>query len=701
MSDFLQKELVYIKGVGPKRAELLQKELGLTTVRDLLYFTPFRYEDRSSFIPIGKVDPSLKEVQVKAKVKTVREMGQARKRRLSVVVFDDTGYLELVWFKGVNFWRTKLKVGQEYIFYGKPSKFGSRINISHPEVIDAKEKQEAGNSSMEPVYHSTQAMKKANLESKQLRKIYTAVFEDPSLNIEENLPNWLLQAEGLAPRSEALRIIHFPKHLEQMEEALRRLKQEELFFMQLKLLRIRGLHAVNNPGFVFKHFQRTKQFVAEVLPFTFTKAQNRVLGEIKKDLQSGQQMNRLLQGDVGSGKTVVAFVSILMALDNGCQACLMAPTELLAQQHFKSLIPFVESLGLDMRLLTGSTKQSVRNEILPLLEGGNLPIIVGTHALLEDKVRFNRLGLVVIDEQHRFGVAQRARLWEKNPQGPRPHVLVMTATPIPRTLSMTMYGDLHVSVIDELPKGRKPVRTVHRYEKSRKDVYDFVKGEIAKGRQAYFVYPLIEESETLPYKDVEQGLKVAREYFPLENYSIVVVTGAMTPSEKEANMLAFAQGKAQIMIATTVIEVGINVPNASIMVIESAEKFGLSQLHQLRGRVGRGSEQSYCILMTDYQISATGRTRLETMVRTNDGFEIAEVDLRLRGPGDMMGTQQSGKLEMHFADLAKDGQLVEKAREAATKVLTDDFALAKEENKLMKKELTFYNHIAHEWSEIS
>lgn len=697
---YLDQEITYAQKVGPKKAELLEKEWGVETFRDMLYTIPFRYEDRSTFLPINKIHSGLKAAQVKAKVKSIREMGQGRKRRLSVVIFDETGYMELVWFKGVTWIKKQIKKGEEYIFYGRPSSFRRKVNMSHPEISNADAQSSEGGR-MEGVYNTTQAMKKAYLESKALRKIMRHILEKGKDRIPENLPHEILQKENFMPRYEALYQVHFPENPEQLEEALRRLKFEELFFMQVRLLQVRGLRRAENPGLKLSKLDRVNHFIKDLLPFDLTGAQKRVLKEIREDLLSGAQMNRLLQGDVGSGKTIVAFISMLMAIDNGFQTCLIAPTEVLAQQHFKSLLPFAKQMNLDIRLLTGSTKQSVRSELFPKMAAGQVPIVVGTHALLEEKVKFHGLGLCVIDEQHRFGVAQRAKLWEKNPGAIRPHILIMTATPIPRTLAMTMHGDLHVSVIDELPAGRKPVRTVHRYENRRVQVYDFVKEEIAKGRQAFFVYPLIEESESLPYRDVEAGLEMARQHFPEDQYEIVVVTGAMPSEDKDAGMKRFAEGKAQIMIATTVIEVGINVPNASLMLVESAEKFGLSQLHQLRGRVGRGAEQSYCILMTDYKLSANARTRLETMVRSNDGFEIAEVDLQLRGPGDILGTQQSGKLEMHFADLARDTQVVEKARHYAYEILKEDINLSADQYKNAREELHYYETMTHQWNEIS
>lgn len=678
----LKTPIGYLTGVGPHRAEVLNKELNIFTFGDLLHFYPFRYVDRTIFHKINNIDPYALGVQFVGRLINYSIQGEKRSKRLIATVKDDTGLAQLVWFQGLRWIEKSLTVGQVYIIYGKPSLFNGQISISHPEVEVYKAKR--AERAFQPVYSSTEKLKRLSLDSKGISKLIGVLIE--LLKIEESLPPEIVNKHNLVPLKTALHHIHFPKDPTTLALAKYRLKFEELFILQLKVLKTKMASSNRFAGPVFEKVgEHFNLFYKKKLPFELTNAQKRVLKEVRKDTVHGAQMNRLLQGDVGSGKTIVALMSMLLAIDNGYQACLMAPTEILAQQHYQGLKSLVGN-DIAIELLTGSTKQKLRKEIYSSLEQGELQILVGTHALLEDKVRFNNLGLAIIDEQHRFGVQQRAKLWRKNTIPP--HMLVMTATPIPRTLAMTLYGDLDISVIDELPAGRRPIVTVHLKEDRRLRMFGLLREEISKGRQVYVVYPLIEESEKLDLLYLEAGMEALEREFPLPTYKIGIVHGRLTPKEKESEMDRFAKGETQILVATTVIEVGVNVPNASVMVIENAERFGLSQLHQLRGRVGRGAEQSFCVLMSKDKLSKESKIRLETMVRTNDGFEIAETDLQLRGPGDIAGLQQSGIIDLKIADLATDQQLLQMARTEAIQVFDEDPGLEKNENVLLKKLLT-------------
>jgi ATP-dependent DNA helicase RecG len=696
--DFLHTDIIYLKGVGPERGKVLQTELKISTYRDLLFHFPFRYIDRSNFSAIRSIFQGENTVQIKAKVIEIKEIGEQRKKRLTAIVGDDSGTVELVWFKGINWIKPLLQVGAVYTIFGRVTKFGSRYNITHPD-IERFEETLLKQGSLQPVYHSGEKLTVKGLHSKGLEKLQRSLISQIEGRIVRTLNEELQQKYQLMDLENALKQIHFPDSLEQLKQAQKRLKFEELFFMQLNLIQQKLITQRKSKGYKFEtvgvHFNT---FYNHHLPFELTNAQKRVVKEIRKDMSTGMQMNRLLQGDVGSGKTLVAVLSSLIALDNDFQACILAPTEILATQHFNGVSELLEPMGIKVALLTGSSKTAKRKIIAEGLQNGELSILIGTHALLEDKVQFKNLGLAIIDEQHKFGVAQRAKLRLKNTEPP--HVLVMTATPIPRTLAMTLYGDLDISVIDELPVGRKPIQTMHFTDGKRLVMFQFLEDEIKKGRQVYVVYPLIEESESMDYKDLLDGYEGLSRRFPRPDYHISIVHGKMKPEDKEYEMQLFAQGKTQILVATTVIEVGVNVPNASVMVIESSEKFGLSTLHQLRGRVGRGAEQSYCILMSGYKLSEDARTRLETMVRTTDGFEIAEVDLRLRGPGDVMGTQQSGILDLKLADLAKDQQLLHLSRMAASDVLEEDPDLTHKKNYEMRVEL--FRQIKHKshWSRV-
>ena len=667
----LETPIEYLKGVGPKRAELLKKEIGVATYYDLLYYFPFRYVDRSKIHQLKEVYLEVdKPIQLKGEITAYRVLGDGRKKRLVAQFTDGSGFIELVWFKGIKWVEPSIKTGEEVLLFGKISSFGGKQNIVHPE-IEKIQTEKALHTGLQPVYSSTEKLNRSGLHSKGIEKLTKTLLFTIRDKVPEVLSLAILEEHSLINRETAFSQIHYPKSWEEVKKSTFRFKFEELFFLQLRLVRRNLSIKKQSKGFIFSKIGTYfNSFYKDFLPFELTGAQKRVLKEIRKDLGNGKQMNRLLQGDVGSGKTLVALMAMLMALDNGFQACLMAPTEILASQHFLSIKEMTEGLGIDIELLTGSTKTAKRREIHEKLESGKLDIIIGTHALLEDKVVFRNLGLAVIDEQHRFGVAQRAKLWRKN--SIPPHILVMTATPIPRTLAMTLYGDLDVSVIDELPPGRKAIKTLHYYDSKRLVLFNFLEKQIKEGRQVYIVYPLIEESKNFDYKDLMDGYESIRRRFPLSDYKISIVHGRMKPEDKEYEMQQFAQGKTQIMVATTVIEVGVNVPNASVMVIESAEKFGLSALHQLRGRVGRGANQSYCILMTSVKLSETAKKRIETMVRTNDGFDIAEVDLQMRGPGDIMGTQQSGLLDLKIANLAQDAQILQIAKDAAVKVLSTD-----------------------------
>ncbi len=701
MPDYLNQEIKFLTGVGPKRADLLNKELGIFTFEDLLYYFPFKYIDRSKFYTIKELKPDLPYIRIKGKISGFEILGGGNKKRLVAFFSDGTGDIELVWLKGISYIQKSLLLNTEYIVFGKPGYFGGKYNIIHPEVENAVKEQNVIRAKLQAHYSTTEKLKKSFLHSKAISKLLNNLLITLKGKIKEPLPEYLIQKYKLISLQEALFNIHFPQNPEILKKATYRLKFEELFYIQLNILQKRSFRIHKSKGFVFKKVgEYLNSFYKNNLPFELTNAQKRVLKEIRKDIGSGIQMNRLLQGDVGSGKTLVALMSMLIALDNGFQACIMAPTEILANQHYDTLKEFLDGLPIKVDLLTGSTKQSVRKEMHQKLMSGELQILIGTHALIEDTVQFKNLGLVVIDEQHRFGVAQRARLWKKNIQPP--HILVMTATPIPRTLSMTIYGDLDVSVIDELPPGRKPIQTIHLYDSKRLRMFGFLKQQIEQGRQIYIVYPLIKESEKMDYKDLEDGYESITRAFPPPKYSVSVVHGKMKSEEKDAAMNLFVKGNTHIMVATTVIEVGVNIPNASVMVIESAERFGLSQLHQLRGRVGRGADQSYCILMSGYKLSNEARKRIDIMTKTNDGFEIAEADLRLRGPGDIEGTQQSGlAFDLKIANLGQDTQLIQYVRDIAEQILDNDPELNNADNYLLAKQLKKISNKKVDFSVIS
>ena len=684
MSELSMNDIKFLPGVGPKRAELFNKELGIYSYEDLLYYYPYKYIDRSRTYTIREINGTMPYIQLRGKIVRYETQGEGYKRRLTAIFADATGTIELVWFKGIKYIQDRYKPGTDYTLFGRPTLFGSRLNIAHPE-IDPVDVEIDGNTGLQPYYTTTEKMKSHFLNSKAVQKIIATLWKVIPRSLPETLPAAVIARAHVIYLSEALYNIHFPQSPDVLRKAQFRLKFEELFYLQLNILRYTRQRMRRLGGFPFgtigEHFNR---FYRECLPFELTGAQKRVLKEIRADVGSGRQMNRLLQGDVGSGKTLVALMAMLMAVDNGYQACMMAPTEILATQHYETLSSLLRPIGVRIELLTGSTRKKQREEIHEGLVSGDVKILVGTHALLEDTVVFSNLGLVVIDEQHRFGVEQRSRLWRKNSRPP--HILVMTATPIPRTLAMTVYGDLDVSVIDELPPGRKPVTTIHRYDNRRAELYESIRRQIEQGRQVYIVYPLIQESEKIDLKNLEEGFKQIREVFP--EYTVCMVHGKMKPAEKDAEMQRFVGGEAQIMVATTVIEVGVNVPNATVMVIENAERFGLSQLHQLRGRVGRGADQSYCVLVTSHKLSEDTRKRIEIMTRTNDGFEISEADLQLRGPGDMEGTQQSGiAFDLRIANIAKDGQILQLARDIAGEVLDADPDLARPENAVLPRRL--------------
>ncbi len=680
----LDTTIEFLKGVGPKRAELFQKELGIFTYADLLNFYPFRYIDRTRFYKINELDPELPYVQILGRITNKEQIGEKHKKRLVARLTDDTGSIELVWFQSLKWVDENVVKGKVYIVFGKPTVFNGSFSISHPELENyPRPATITGNLMLQPVYHSTEKLKKFFLDSKGIQKLQTSLIEQHLKEITETVPPYILEKYQMVGRKEALLNIHFPKDVKALKAAERRLKFEELFFIQLQLLHNKQLREMRFKGHLFDVVgEKVNTFYKEILPFELTGAQKRVIKEIRLDTQRGIQMNRLVQGDVGSGKTAVALMSMLLANDNGYQACMMAPTEILARQHYQSIVDLLKDRLVKVAILTGSSTKKQRTQLHKELEAGEIDILVGTHALIEDKVVFKNLGLVVIDEQHRFGVEQRAKLWRKNVVPP--HILVMTATPIPRTLAMTLYGDLDVSVIDELPVGRKPIETRHLYEGQRLRMFGFMKEEIKKGRQVYIVYPLIKESEKLDLLHLEAGIEQLSYQFPLPDYQISIVHGKMTNADKQYEMQRFIDHKTQIMVATTVIEVGVNVPNASVMVIENAERFGLSQLHQLRGRVGRGAEQSFCILMSGNKLSADGKLRLETMVKTNNGFEISEIDLQLRGPGDISGTQQSGVLELKLADLAKDQLILQEARSTVIETLSEDPNLENPQNSLLR-----------------
>lgn len=683
-NSVLHTSLAYLKGMGEKKATLLAKEFQLFSFYDLLYFFPFRYVDKTKYYKIQEIHEQMPYVQLIARVVEKQLLGEGRKKRMVLEVKDDTGVLELVWFQQPKWMENAFQIGEVYVIFGKPTEFNGRLNIAHPEMekYDADKTKNLA-SVLFPVYHSTEKLKKFGLDTKGLAKAQWNVMPFIQSEIQETLPNYILHQFQLIGLKEALTDIHFPQDEQSLQHAQKRLKFEEFFFLQLKMLYQKIQHNTKFVGHLFAHVgEKFNTFYHELLPFSLTNAQKKVIKEIRADVNRPVQMNRLVQGDVGSGKTVVALMSMLLAVDNGFQACMMAPTEILAQQHFESVRALVPEGFVKVAFLSGSTTTKQRRILHEELVNGDIHILIGTHALIEDKVQFHNLGLVVIDEQHRFGVEQRAKLWRKNHIPP--HILVMTATPIPRTLAMTLYGDLEVSVIDELPAGRKPIQTVHLYETHRLRMYGIMREEIAKGRQVYVVFPLIQESEKLDLLYLEQGLEHLEQQFPMPQYQIAKVHGKLSNADKNAEMEKFISGKAQIMVATTVIEVGVNVPNASVMVIENAERFGLSQLHQLRGRVGRGAEQSFCILMSDVKLSREGRLRLQTMVETNNGFDIAEVDLKLRGPGDISGTRQSGVLDMKIADLVKDQSILQVARHTVIEILERDPNLIHPENQLLK-----------------
>lgn len=696
--NILQTEIQFVPGVGPKRADILNKEIGIFTVGDLLRWYPYRYIDRSRIYYIHEIDQSTAYIQLKGKITAFETFGEGRRRRLVAHFTDGTGFVDLIWFQGIRFIEGKYKLNQEYIVFGKPSLFNQKWNIAHPEIDPFMNESDAPEGLM-AMYNTTEKMKNHYLNSKAMQKIIENAFGLIKEVLPETLSGDVLKAANLMPFHDAIENIHFPKTAGLLRDAEFRLKFEELFYIQLNIVRYAADRKEKLKGFVFEKVgDYLHSFYRHFLPFPLTNAQKRVIREIRRDTASGRQMNRLLQGDVGSGKTVVAIMCMLIALDNGFQTCLMAPTEILASQHFETFREMLAGMNARVELLTGSTKKKEREELHAALQSGEVDILIGTHALIEDVVRFRNLGFVVIDEQHRFGVAQRAKLWAKNERPP--HVLVMTATPIPRTLAMTVYGDLDVSVIDELPPGRKPVQTLHRYDKKRGALYQFIREQVGAGRQAYIVYPLIEESETLDLKNLEEGYEHIKEAFP--EFTVCKMHGRMKPAEKEEVMRRFVTNEAQIMVSTTVIEVGVNVPNASVMVIESAQRFGLSQLHQLRGRVGRGADQSYCVLITPYEISSDTRKRMEIMTESNDGFVIAEADLKLRGPGDLEGTQQSGiPFDLRIADLVRDNAILFRAREVAEEVINKDPALEQPQHGVLKQQLDRLGGNRYEWGRIS
>jgi ATP-dependent DNA helicase RecG len=701
----LDTPIEYIKGVGPQRAELLKKELKIFTFQELLSHYPFRYIDRTKFYKISEIQDDLPHVQLKGRIIKMETIGTARQKRLVASFKDDSGIIELVWFQGIKFIVSAIKTNIDYVAFGKANRFKTSYSIVHPELEPVTEENTTLANALHPVYHTSEKMKSFSLDSKGISRLLKNVFSSLdafTLNymLPEILPADVINSQKLISREEALINIHFPKNQDILKKALMRLKFEELFFIQLKLLRLKVNRDIQVKGMVFgKIGDYFNNFYKNHLPFELTGAQKRVLKEIRSDLGSGKQLNRLLQGDVGSGKTMVALLSMLMAIDNDYQACLMAPTEILANQHYEIISAQLSAIGLNVGLLTGSTKVAERRKLHQAMEDGSLHILIGTHALIEDKVKFKNLGIAIIDEQHRFGVEQRSKLWKKNVLPP--HVLVMTATPIPRTLAMTLYGDLDVSVIDELPPGRKPIQTLHKYDSARLWVFDFMRKQIAEGRQVYIVYPLIKESEKMDYKDLEDGYESIVRAFPRPQYQVSMVHGQMKAADKELEMQRFLKRETQIMVATTVIEVGVNVPNASVMVIESTERFGLSQLHQLRGRVGRGADQSYCILLSSFKLSSDAKVRIETMCRTNDGFEIADVDMRLRGPGDIVGTQQSGLVDLKIADLSRDQQILTLARDIVMGILKEDANLTLPKHQRMRQHLENLQENRQNWSRIS
>ena len=698
MLDLENRSIMYLPGVGPQKADILKKDAHIVSFGDMLYYFPYKYVDRSRFYKVCEVDGNMAFIQMKGKILYFDVVGEGRKKRLVGKFSDGTGVIDLVWFKGLSYVLDKIYPGKEYIVFGKPTEFGGTYNIAHPD-IDPVELADKVANGLIPYYNTSERMKKAFLNSRAIQNIQYTILNTIQWKLSETLPDYLLQQIKMMSFPEAIKNIHFPESLEKLNQAQLRLKFDELFYIQLHLIQVGNYRRFKLKGIPFPVVgDYFNTFYKEYLPFELTSAQKRVVREIRSDLGSGRQMNRLIQGDVGSGKTLVALLSMLLALDNHCQACMMAPTEILATQHYATISKFLKEMNVQIALLTGSTKRKDREKILPAIANGQIQIVIGTHALIEDTVSFSSLGLAVIDEQHRFGVEQRSRLWTKGHIVP--HVMIMTATPIPRTLAMTLYGDLDVSVIDELPPGRKPILTVHRYDNRSAELYDFLKKEIQKGHQIYVVYPLIEGNERLDYKNLEDGFKIFKEVF--SEYTVCMVHGKMKPADKEAEMRKFVSGKAQILVSTTVIEVGVDVPNASVMVIQSAERFGLSQLHQLRGRVGRGAEQSYCILVSSYKLSNETRKRLEIMVGSNNGFEIAEADLRMRGHGDLEGTLQSGDgLDLKIADLGSDGQILQYARDMAEIILNKDPDLLSETNRILNKRLKMLFSKRTNWGLIS
>ncbi len=698
MFDLKTRDIKYLQGVGPQRAALLSKELNIASLHDLLYYFPYKYVDRSRLYYIHEIDGNMPYIQLKGEILSFETIGEGRNRRLVAHFSDGTGVVDLVWFQGIKYLMGRYKVHEEYIVFGKPTVFNGRINVAHPDIEQAKDLT-LSSMGLQPYYNTTEKMKRSGLNSHAMEKLVKNAFALLQFPLPETIAPKIIEKHNLMSLDEAIRQIHFPQNPELLRKAQYRLKFEELFYIQLNILRYAKDRQKKFRGLYFERVGETfNTFYSRNLPFQLTNAQKRVIKEIRKDMGSGRQMNRLLQGDVGSGKTLVALMSILIALDNGYQACLMAPTEILAAQHYETIVNLLFGMNVRVELLTGSIKGKKREQILKSLLTGETQILIGTHAVLEDTVNFSSLGMVVIDEQHRFGVAQRAKLWNKN--ATPPHVLVMTATPIPRTLAMTLYGDLDVSVIDELPPGRKPIQTIHQFDNRRNSLYAGIRKQISEGRQVYIVYPLIKESEKIDIKNLEDGYAHVCEEFP--DCKVSKVHGQMKPAEKDEEMQRFVNGETQIMVATTVIEVGVNVPNASVMVIENAERFGLSQLHQLRGRVGRGADQSYCILVTNYKLSEETRKRLEIMVQTNDGFEIAEADLRLRGPGDLEGTQQSGvAFDLKIADIARDGQLLQYVREVALEIIEQDPQGTAVENEILWKQLQALRKTHVNWAVIS
>lgn len=718
MMNAHETEIQYLPGVGPKRAQALRSEFGTDTASSLLRIYPRRYIDRSRISPVSQVEPGSAFIQVKAAVKVIRLFGPKGEinlsnpdelkfnavKRMVVTVSDGSGLMDMTFFRGIKWSYEKLRGGGEFIFFGRPELFNDRLNIVHPEIDRPDPAASGGNGQgvFTGIYPSGEKLKNCGITAKVMNRIMQSALNAALPYQEDPLPEYILKRHNLVPLRYALRNIHFPDSQEALRQATYRLKFEELFLLQLSLLKQQYRRCRADNGIPMPKVGEAFNKCYEALPFPLTGAQKRVITEIRNDMKSGHQMNRLLQGDVGSGKTMVAVLSALIAVGNGCQACIMVPTEVLAQQHYKNISRYLAPTGVKAALLTGSSRTAERREIQQGLQDGSIGIIVGTHALIEDSVQFRRLGLAIVDEQHRFGVEQRAKLWRKNPDGNPPHVLVMTATPIPRTLAMTLYGDLEVSVIDELPPGRKPVTTIHGTESRRIALYSFIKKEIAAGRQAFIVYPLIFESEKADYQNLEQGIEEIRQYFPFPPYKIAVVHGKLDNDEKNFNMDAFSAGRADILVATSVIEVGVDVPNASVMVIESAERFGLSQLHQLRGRVGRGSEKAWCVLMTSHKLSKEGKNRIELMCRTENGFEIAEEDMKMRGPGDLEGTQQSGlPIQLNIASLAKDGMLLSMARDAAKAVLDEDPLLSLPRNRTLAAELKKDKYFIRDYSSIS